>query len=72
MRGDFGETNNWQMAMGQATPTVLKAMGMVCFRVEKADDVEETVRAAANMAFLAQQSVAVLLSQRLIGAKVFK
>jgi hypothetical protein len=47
-------------------------MGMVCFRVEKADDVEETVRAAANMAFLAQQSVAVLLSQRLIGAKVFK
>ena len=72
MRGDFGETNNWQMAMGQATPTVLSAIGMVCFRVEKAEDVEETVQAATNMAFLAQQSVAVLLSQRLIGAKVFK
>lgn len=72
MRGDFGEANNWQMAMGQATPTVLEAMGMVCLRVEKADDMEETVAAALRMAFSAQQSIAVLLSQRLIGAKIFK
>jgi len=72
MRGDFGEANNWQMAMGQATPTVLEAMGMVCLRVERAEDIEETVAAALRMSFLAQQSIAVLLSQRLIGAKVFK
>ncbi len=72
MRGDFGEGNNWQMAMGQATPTVLEAMGMVCLRVERAEDIEETVAAALRMSFLAQQSIAVLLSQRLIGAKVFK
>lgn len=72
MRGDFGEANNWQIAMGQATPTVLEAMGMVCLRVEKAEDIEETVSAALRMTFSAQQSIAVLLSQRLIGAKIFK
>jgi sulfopyruvate decarboxylase alpha subunit len=72
MRGDFGENNNWQMAMGQATPTVLTAMGMVCLRAERADEVEETVAAALQMAFSANQSIALLLSQRLIGAKVFK
>ena len=72
MRGDFGEANNWQMAMGQATPTVLEAMGMVCLRVERAEDIEETVSAALRMSFSAQQSIAVLLSQRLIGAKIFK
>jgi sulfopyruvate decarboxylase alpha subunit len=72
MRGDFGETNGWQMAMGQASQTVLEAMGTVCLRVEKAEDVGETVAAAISTAFLARQSVAVLLSQRLIGAKVFK
>lgn len=72
MRGDFGEANNWQMAMGQATPTVLEAMGMVCLRIERAEDIEETVSAALRMSFSAQQSIAVLLSQRLIGAKIFK
>ena len=72
MRGDFGEANNWQVAMGQATPTVLEAMGMVCLRVERAEDIEETVSAALRMSFSAQQSIAVLLSQRLIGAKIFK
>jgi sulfopyruvate decarboxylase alpha subunit len=72
MRGDFGEANNWQMAMGRATPTVLEAMGTVCLRVDKAEDMEETVAAALRMAFSAQQAIAVLLSQRLIGAKIFK
>jgi hypothetical protein len=47
-------------------------MGTVCLRVEKAEDVGETIEAAISTAFLARQSVAVLLSQRLIGAKVFK
>lgn len=72
LRGDFGETNNWQIAMGQGTQPVLEQMGMICLRVEKADDMEETVSAALAMAFSAQQSIAVLLSQRLIGAKIFK
>lgn len=72
MRGDFGETNNWQIAMGQATQPVLEQMGMICLRADKAEYIEETVAAATAMAFSAQQSIAVLLGQRLIGAKVFK
>jgi sulfopyruvate decarboxylase alpha subunit len=72
MRGDFGEANNWQMVMGQAVQPVLEAVGTVCLRVEHAEDIEETVSAALRMAFSASQSVAVLLSQRLIGAKIFK
>jgi sulfopyruvate decarboxylase alpha subunit len=72
MRGDFGEANNWQMVMGQAVQPVLEAMGTVCLRVERTEDIEETVSAALRMAFSASQSIAVLLSQRLIGAKIFK
>ena len=39
MRGDFGEGNPWQMPMGQATQPVLEAMGVVCIRVERPEDV---------------------------------
>jgi len=72
MRGDFGESNNWQIPMGQAVEPVLSAMGMICLRVEREEDMEETVAAALRMAFLGSQSIAVLLSQRLVGAKIFK
>ena len=71
MRGDYGEINPWQYPMGQATPEVLKAMGTMVFEVERAGDVQPTVNAAANMAFEGQTAVAVLLKQKLIGAKSF-
>jgi len=71
MRGDFGEGNPWQFAMGQATQSVLEAMGVICLRIERAEDVILTTTAALTMAFKAGQAVAVLLSQRLIGAKPF-
>ena len=35
MRGDFGEGNPWQFAMGQATQPVLEAMGVICLRAER-------------------------------------
>ena len=71
MRGDFGEGNPWQFAMGQATEPVLAAMGVICLRIERPDEVIRTASAAFTMAFKAGQAVAVLLSQRLIGAKPF-
>jgi len=71
MRGDFGEGNPWQFAMGQATEPVLAAMGVICLRIERPEDVIPTVSAALTMAFKSGQAVAVLLSQRLIGAKPF-
>src|SRR5216110_1621519 len=69
MRGDFGEGNPWQFAMGQATEPVLAAMGVICLRIERPQDVIPTTSAALTMAFKSGQAVAVLLSQQLIGAK---
>jgi sulfopyruvate decarboxylase alpha subunit len=69
MRGDWAEFNPWQNPMGQATETVLRAMGVLTWRADTADDVEPLVRGAARMAFDGDQSTAVLLGQRLIGEK---
>lgn len=69
MRGEFGEMNPWQMPMGAGTPTVLAAMGIRTLRVNQASEAAETVAAATVMAFDADQAVAVLFSQKLLGAK---
>ena len=71
MRGDFGEGNPWQYAMGQAVTPVLEAMGVIVLRAEREDEVLDVVGAALTMVFKSGQSVAVLLTQRLIGAKPF-
>ena len=71
MRGDFGEGNPWQYPMGQATQPVLEAMGVICLRVDRPEEVVATAVAALTMAFKGGQAVAMLLGQRLIGAKPF-
>lgn len=71
MRGEWGEFNPWQVPMGQATQTVLEAMGVIVYRVDSPDEVGETVEAAIRLAFDSRQRVAVLLSQRMIGTKAF-
>jgi len=72
MRGEWGEFIPWQVPMGQATPKVLDAMGVHLFRVDDASEVGSTTDAAIKFAFNTRRSAAILLSQRLIGAKVFK
>lgn len=71
MRGQWGEFNPWQVPMGQATRTVLEAVGVRCFPVEHAEEIAETFAAAADIAFNGRLSAAVLVSQRVIGAKGF-
>lgn len=71
MRGDFGEGNPWQFPMGQAVEPVLREMGVVCLRIEQAEDVIPTATAAMTMAFQGGNAVAVLLTQKLLGAKAF-
>jgi len=71
MRGEWGEFNPWQVPMGSATEAVLKAAGVQVRRAERADEVVELVAASAALAFDSAIPVAVLLSQRLIGAKVW-
>src|SRR6202051_4705831 len=71
MRGEFGEGNPWQYPMGQAVEPVLAAMGVICLRVERPEEVVPTVGAALTMVFQSGNAVAVLLTQKLLGAKQF-
>ena len=71
MRGDYGEMNPWQYPMGRAVEPVLKAMGILTIRVERADEFEQAARAAIAAAFSGGQGVALILSQKFLGAKVF-
>ncbi len=72
MRGEWGEFNPWQVPMGQSTQTVLEACNVTVYRVDAVEDVYPTVEAALLFAFQSRCRVAVLLSQRLIGAKNFE
>ncbi len=71
MRGEWAEFNPWQVPMGLATPGVLGAMGVTILRVNHAEEAAEVVSAAAALAFDGDQQVAVLLSQRMIGRKLW-
>tara|TARA_Y100001934_G_scaffold283023_1_gene399970 strand:+ start:12154 stop:12720 length:567 start_codon:yes stop_codon:yes gene_type:complete len=71
MRGEWGEFNPWQNPMGQACRTVLDAIGVRVFEVNSASEIVDTVTAASAFAFNSQQAVAVILSQKFLGAKSF-
>ena len=72
MRGDEGEFNPWQVPMGQATQTVLEAMGVIVKRIGSAEEAEPVVSAAARLAYNSYAGVAVLIAQSLIGIKSFQ
>ncbi|MBU6458703.1 MAG: phosphonopyruvate decarboxylase [Bradyrhizobium sp.] len=71
MRGEWGEFNPWQVPMGSSTQAVLELSGIKVLRADRPDEVREVVEAASGQAYNACTPTAVLLSQRLIGAKVF-
>jgi sulfopyruvate decarboxylase alpha subunit len=72
MRGEWGEFNPWQVPMAQATAPSLAAMGVVVQTVDRADEVAEIAAAAGRLAFNTCRAVAVLIGQRVGGAKQFK
>jgi sulfopyruvate decarboxylase alpha subunit len=69
MRGEWGEFNPWQIPMGSTTPQSLELAGVTTYRVDREDEVAETVATTIGAAFDTQSAVAVLLSQRLLGRK---
>jgi len=69
MRGEWAEFNPWQVPMGAKTQAALELMDVLVYRVEREEDAAETVAAAFDIAFNGDVAAAVLLSQRLIGAK---
>jgi len=71
MRGEWGEFNSWQMQMGGTTQAHFELAGVKCYRVERAEDVADTVRAAIDQAYNGDCMTAVLLAQKLVGTKKF-
>ena len=72
MRGEFGEFHPFQMPMGQGTPGAFGLMDFVVLRADRAKDVAPSVEAALKLVFNSYNRVAVLLGQRLLGAKDFR
>jgi sulfopyruvate decarboxylase alpha subunit len=72
MRGQWGETNPWQVPMGQITAENLRLAGAVVYEVNEPDMAAPAVEAAARIAFNGGLTAAVLLSQRMLGTKLFK
>jgi sulfopyruvate decarboxylase alpha subunit len=69
MRGEWAEFNPWQVPMAQATQAALEAVGVRVMRADTAEDLIDTVESAAALAFQADQQIAVLIGQRLLGKK---
>jgi len=69
MRGEWAEFNPWQVPMGAKTEAMLELCDVLVYRVERPEEAAETVAAALDIAFNGDLATAVLLSQRLIGAK---
>ena len=69
MRGEFSEFNPWQVPMGSATDPALRLMGVRTIRIDRSEDLAEQMASATTMAFDGDQAIAILLSQRLLGAK---
>jgi len=72
MRGVWGEFNPWQVPMGKATRGCFELFDFSILDLTDQDSTAETMRAACQLAYGAGRKVVVLVSQRMLGAKVFK
>ena len=72
MRGDHGEFNPAQVPMGNATQAVFEAIGVIVKRADTGEDVPEMVSSAVRLAFNTYRPLAVLIGQRVSGAKDFR
>jgi sulfopyruvate decarboxylase alpha subunit len=71
MRGEWEEFNPWQVPMGSIVEPVLKLCETEVLRADAPDEVESIAERALQAAFGGDRIVAVLLSQQLIGRKVW-
>jgi sulfopyruvate decarboxylase alpha subunit len=71
MRGEWEEFNPWQVPMGTAVEPVLELCGTEILRARKADEVRSLADRAMQTAFGDERMVALILSQELIGKKVW-
>ncbi len=71
MRGEWEEFNPWQVPMGSAVEPVLQLCDAEVLRARKREDVQGLAERAVQLAFGDERIVALILSQELIGKKVW-
>jgi sulfopyruvate decarboxylase alpha subunit len=71
MRGDWSEFNPWQVPMGQAARSVLEAMGVLVSAAQQEAEVVPFTEGALRIAYNTFRPAAVLIGQRVLGAKTF-
>ncbi len=68
-RGELGEFNAAQIAMGQAARPILDALGIQHFTLRRTDEVANLMDGAIKTAYTAQRPVALFLSTEMVGWK---
>jgi sulfopyruvate decarboxylase alpha subunit len=71
MRGEWEEFNPWQVPMGSIVEPVMKLCEAEVYRATRPEEVAPLAERAVQQAFGEERVVAVLLSQQLIGRKVW-
>jgi len=71
MRGEWEEFNPWQVPMGSIVEQVLKLCEAEVYRVREPDEVAGIAERAVQQTFGDERIVALVLSQQLIGGKVW-
>jgi sulfopyruvate decarboxylase alpha subunit len=71
MRGEWEEFNPWQVPMGSIVDPVLKLCDAEIYRVREPDEVAGIAERAVQQSFGDERIVAMVLSQQLIGRKVW-
>ncbi len=72
MRGEAGETNPWQVPMGENAGPILGRAGVAVRRIESEAGADEVVRDAGLQAFTNESANAVLIAQSVVGFKTFE
>ncbi|HEY5930865.1 MAG TPA: thiamine pyrophosphate-binding protein [Burkholderiales bacterium] len=72
MRGDWAEFNPWQVPMGRGSKGVLEEMGVLVNRADREEDIVPLAEGALRLAYNTLRPTALLIGQRLLGAKTFK
>lgn len=69
VRGDLGEFNPAQIAMGQATQGVLDALRIPVYSIKREDEVEKMTEGALRVCYASEAPVAILVTNELAGWK---
>ena len=72
MRGDWAEFNPWQVPMGRATKNVLEEMGVLVNRADSEEEVVPLAEGTLRIAYNTLRPAALLIGQRILGAKTFE